>query len=95
MNGSHRIATFSGQIDTQIGGHRLEKPVRQLEKEPGTVTGVGVTSTPSAVVHVHTHLQRTFDDAVGFLTFQVAKKSYPTRVFLIDGIIKPLFSGHS
>src|SRR6516165_7162720 len=68
-----------------------EKAVRQLQKNPRAVAGVGLAAAGAPVAEVREHANRLGDDVVRFASFQIDHEADAAGVVLILGIIQALF----
>ena len=89
----HPDAIFSGvgKLHTDIGCGALQELVRDLEENPGSITGTGITALRATMVEVLQDLQALLHHAVGLVPLDVDYKPDPAAVFFEPGIVEPLF----
>ena len=69
----------------------LKKAMRVLEQDTGTVAGVFLTATRTAVIQILQDRQRLLNDLMGLIALNIYDEPDTTRIVLKSRIIKPLF----
>src|SRR5262245_50720357 len=76
------------QFDTLI----KEKFVRSLNHYTSSVTGVILTSTGTAMLHIFKNCKRIRNILVAFMSFNIGYKTNSTGIMFESGIVQPCHS---
>ncbi len=94
-DGSDSVLTGFGQSQSESCALTLEKRVRNLYQNAGSVTGLGIRAGRAAVRQVYEYLQSPLDDSVRRPTVDVADETYAACIVLEPGVIQALPRGQA
>jgi hypothetical protein len=77
-------------MDPVFGCDPMEKFMRNLRENSGPISRAGIAPLGPAVSQILQNLQTLCDNIMGFLSFDVGNKPYPTAIMLISGVIEAL-----
>ena len=92
-NKTRAVGAFGWKLDALFGHFLAQEFVGHLNENAGTVTGRGIRSAGTAVVHLRVHRECLDDDVVRALAFQVGNESDAAGILLVRGVPKSLGLG--
>ena len=92
-NKAHAVFADVRQLNADTAAGVLQELMRQLHQNAGAVARCRVATAGTAMGEVDQNLERFFDDAVGFLAFQITDEADPTGVVFVGWRVQALWRG--
>jgi len=86
----HAISAGKRQFETQLAALAKIELVRNLEKNAGAVSGLGIASAGATVRQAEQHLDSLADDFMAFVATDVGHESNPASVVLLRRMVQTL-----
>ncbi len=87
---AYAISTGPGQLKAQLAALPLEKLMRNLEEDAGSVTGLGIASASSAMGQVEEHLDALAYDVMTFVAANIGDESDSAGIVFLRRMVQAL-----